>query len=76
MLLIEFAPGFEDPNVCTRSHVIYVVSGELSLALAEREQRVAAGEACWLDAGTEHRARNAGSVPVVAFIASDLEAAR
>lgn len=76
MLLIEFAPGFIDPNTCLRSHVIYVLSGELSLELAERVERFAAGQACWLDPGTEHRARNDGEVPVVAFIASDLEAAR
>jgi len=76
MLVIEFAPGFVDPSPCLRSHVIYVVSGELVLELAERTERLGAGQACWLDAGTQHRARNDGDVPVVAFIASDLEAAR
>lgn len=73
MLLIEFAPGFVDPNICVRSHVIYVLSGELSLELEERVERAGAGQACWLDAGTTHRARNDGQVPVVAFIASDFE---
>jgi quercetin dioxygenase-like cupin family protein len=73
MVLIEFAPGFADPNLCTRSHVVYVVSGELVLQLTDREERLRAGEACWLDAGTAHRARNDGTETVVAFIASDLE---
>ena len=76
MLVIEFAPGFADPNQCLRSHVIYVLSGELCLQLDERVERVAAGQACWIDAGTEHRARNDGEVKVVAFVASDLEVAR
>jgi quercetin dioxygenase-like cupin family protein len=75
MLLIEFAAGFADPTPCRRSHVIYVLSGALTLELGERRERVAAGEACWIDAGTEHRASNAGPEPVVAFIASDLELA-
>ena len=76
MLLIEFAPGFVDPNVCVRSHVIYVLSGELSFELDDRVVRVGGGQACWLDAGTAHRARNDGPIPVVAFIASDLEQPR
>lgn len=80
MLLIEFAPGFIDPNLCLRSHVIYVLSGVLSLELADGSERgperFGAGQACWLDAGTTHRARNDGQVPVVAFIASDLEGPR
>lgn len=80
MLLIEFAPGFIDPNLCLRSHVIYVLSGVLSLELADGSERgperFGAGQACWLDAGTTHRARNDGEVPVVAFIASDLEGPR
>ena len=76
MLVIEFAPGFVDPNPCLRSHAIYVVSGELLLELGDRTERIGAGQACWLDVGTQHRARNDGTLPVVAFIASDLETAR
>jgi quercetin dioxygenase-like cupin family protein len=73
MVLIEFAPGFADPNECMRSHIIYMVSGELVVQLGDREERLRPGEACWLDAGTGHRARNDGTQTVVAFIASDLE---
>jgi quercetin dioxygenase-like cupin family protein len=73
MLVVEFAPGFVDPNECVRSHVIYVLSGELCLQLDDRAERLGAGQACWIDAGTTHRASNDGTVPVVAFIASDLE---
>jgi mannose-6-phosphate isomerase-like protein (cupin superfamily) len=76
MLLIELAPGFVDPNTCLRSHVIYVLSGALSLELDDRLEHVGEGQACWLDAGTTHRARNDGQIPVVAFIASDMEQPR
>ena len=31
--LLEFAPGFEDPNWCTRGHIIYVLEGVLELGL-------------------------------------------
>src|SRR5689334_24548158 len=58
--LLRFAPGFADANWCTRAHAIYVLQGTLELELRDRVQPVPAGDACWLDAGTEHRARTAG----------------
>jgi quercetin dioxygenase-like cupin family protein len=70
--LLRFAPGFADPNWCSRAHAIYVLQGTLELELRDRVQRVPAGDACWLDAGTEHRARTAGDEPVLAFIVSDI----
>lgn len=72
--LLRFEPGFADPNWCERSHVIYVLAGTLELELRDGTRRVGAGDGCWLDAGTTHRARNAGSEPVVAFIVSDVAA--
>jgi quercetin dioxygenase-like cupin family protein len=72
-VMIEFAPGFDDPNVCVRAHVIFVVRGTLDIVLDEGTQRFGEGECCWLDAGTRHRACNPGAEPVVAFIASDVE---
>jgi quercetin dioxygenase-like cupin family protein len=69
---LRFAPGFADPNLCERSHAIYVLEGVLELELEEGTRRVAAGEGCWLDRGTRHRARNPGGTPVVAFVVSDL----
>lgn len=71
--LLRFAPGFEDPNLCERSHVLYVVAGTLELALDERVERIAAGEACWIDRGSKHRARNPGAQDAVVFIVSDLK---
>jgi quercetin dioxygenase-like cupin family protein len=70
--LLQFAPGFEDPNACERSHVIYVLSGTLELTLDDRVERISAGEACWVDRGSRHRARNSGTVNTVVFIVSDV----
>ena len=70
--LLRFAPGFADPNPCERSHVLYVVSGALELALADRIERIEAGEACWVDRGSGHRARNPGAVDAVVFIVSEV----
>jgi quercetin dioxygenase-like cupin family protein len=72
--LLEFAPGFSDPDLCRRSHVFFVLEGTLSLELQAETVSVRAGSAFWLDRGTAHRAANRGDVPVVLFVASDLGA--
>ena len=71
--LVEFAPGFEDPNLCTRAHFIFVVSGELELESRAGVERFVTGECCVIDRGTEHRARNNGREAVTLLIASELE---
>jgi quercetin dioxygenase-like cupin family protein len=73
VVLIEFAPGFADPNWCERSHVIFVLGGTLEIELQASVERFVEGECCVIDAGTPHRARNGGSDAVRAFIASDIE---
>ncbi|HLV68962.1 MAG TPA: cupin domain-containing protein [Polyangiaceae bacterium] len=70
--LLRFAPGFEDPNRCLRSHVLYVISGMLELVLDDRVERVTAGEACWVDSGSPHQARNPGAEDAIVFIVSDV----
>jgi hypothetical protein len=70
--LLRFAPGFADPNLCERSHVLYVVSGVLELELPDRVERIAAGEGCWIDRGSRHRARNPGLEDTIVFIASEV----
>ena len=70
--LLQFAPGFADPNRCERSHILYVLSGELELEGDGVATRVSAGEACWIDRGSSHRARNPGSAPALLFIISDI----
>lgn len=73
IVLLELAPGFADPNLCQRAHVMFVLSGLLELELAEGVQRLSAGEGCWLDRGTVHRARAHGSEPTRVFVVSDVE---
>ena len=60
--LLRFAPGFSDPNWCERSHVLYVL------------ERMQAGDACWVERGSAHRARNPGAEDTVVFIVSDVAA--
>ena len=68
VVLLEFAPGFEDPNWCERGHVIYVLDGALELALADRTELLRAGDGCVLNRTTRHRAKNPGSTPVRLFV--------
>ena len=75
LVVLRFEPGFSDPNWCERAHVIYVLSGALELELEGEVRRVTAGNGCWLDRGTRHRARNPGPEPVEAFLVSDVEVA-
>ena len=71
--MLEFAPGFEDPNWCERGHVIYVLDGAFELVLGDRTEQLQAGDGCVVDRGTRHRARNPGSVPVRLFVVSVLD---
>lgn len=73
IVLLEFAPGFADPEWCERSHLIFVVSGVLEFELGSGVERFAAGQSCVIDAGTSHRARNGGDECVVAFVASEID---
>jgi len=62
LTLLELAPGFEDPNVCRNGHAVYVLQGRLTLELADKVvERIEQGEACFIDPGTAHRARNEDS---------------
>ncbi|MFN8627401.1 MAG: cupin domain-containing protein [Candidatus Binatia bacterium] len=69
-VLLEFAPGFEDPRWCERGHVIYVLNGTLDLVLEDRRERVPAGEGCVIEPNTRHRAANAGTLAVRLLVVS------
>lgn len=71
-VLLMFMPGFSDPNLCQRSHVLHVLEGRLTLELADEALRVEAGQSCVLPAGTSHRARNDDDQPVIVLALSDL----
>ena len=70
--LLEFAPGFADPNWCERAHVFLILAGTFELELADGPARLAAGECAFVDGGTAHRARNPGDAPCVLFAVSDM----
>jgi quercetin dioxygenase-like cupin family protein len=75
VVLIEFAPGFEDPSWCERSHALYVLRGALELEMNGGSTVIGAGQCAVLDRGTRHRARNPGVQHAVAFIVSDVDLA-
>ncbi len=75
LALLEFQPGFADPNWCRRAHIIYVISGVLTFELETGLVQVTEGESCVIDPDTPHRAQNHGDEVVVAFIASDAKVA-
>lgn len=64
LTLLEFEPGFEDPNTCLAGHFMFVLEGSFGLELDTGLERLEAGEGCFLDPGTGHRARNLGAIPV------------
>jgi mannose-6-phosphate isomerase-like protein (cupin superfamily) len=74
--ILEFAPGFADPNWCTRAHVFHVLEGELTLELDDAREAIEAGSSCVIDAGTRHRASNEGVGRAVIFAVSDFQAPR
>jgi len=74
--MLELSPGFADPNWCERSHVVLVLSGALELELDGEWVALGAGEACVVDPGTPHRARNPGAEATVVFVISDVSGVR
>lgn len=71
--LLEFAPGFADPNWCVRAHSGLVLSGTLRMeygGLAAEACDYGEGQGFHIELGTPHRASNPGAVPVRLFIVS------
>ncbi|MFB3909422.1 MAG: cupin domain-containing protein [Candidatus Eisenbacteria bacterium] len=68
--MLAFEPGFADPNWCARGHAGYVLGGALRFELRNGSLTIEQGDGFEIDAGTEHRAGNPGSEPVVLFIVS------
>ena len=70
--LLRFRPGFADPNLCERSHVLHVLEGTLTVELRDGVAQCSAGESLLLPKGTPHRARNDGASDVVLLAISDV----
>ena len=74
VVMLQFKPGFRDPNWCERAHIIYVVAGELGLELKDGTQkRIMAGSACTIPHGTAHQAFCDGPDTAQLFVVSDLQ---
>lgn len=71
LALLQFEPGFSDPNWCPRSHVLFVVQGTLHLEFEGDTLELGPGQALWIEPGTPHRAAVRGGPAVVVFAASD-----
>jgi len=74
--LLQFVPGFADPNWCERDHVLYVIKGALGLEMDGRDTVIGPGECAVIDGGTRHRAKNVGAETVVVFVVSDGSASK
>lgn len=67
--MLEFAAGFADPVWCKNGHAGYVLDGSLGFEFEDGREIVVGGEGFVIDAGTPHRAYNAGDQAVRLFIA-------
>lgn len=56
--LVEFLPGFSDPNWCLKGHAVYVLQGVVDSHYADGVSTRAAGEAYIIPAGVKHRSAN------------------
>lgn len=70
--LLRFLPGFADPNMCQRSHVLHVLQGVLTIELEDGLDYVSAGESYVLNTGTSHRARNDSPLELLVLAVSDI----
>jgi len=70
--LLRFLPGFADPNMCQRSHVLHVLEGVLTIEHADGLDYIAAGETYVLSPGTSHRARNDAPAELLVLAISDI----
>ena len=69
--MLQFDPGFADPNWCVNAHIGVVLSGSIELEYEDSREVYCEGDAFVIDRGTRHRARNSGTSPVRLFIVSN-----
>lgn len=56
--LVEFLPGFSDPQWCLKGHAVYVLEGVIESEYGDGVSTRRAGEAYVLPPGVKHRSRN------------------
>jgi quercetin dioxygenase-like cupin family protein len=69
--LVEFLPGFSDPNWCVKGHVVYVLEGTLDSEYEDGLSTRRAGEAYIIPWGVKHRSRNLYDRPARLLIVDD-----
>jgi quercetin dioxygenase-like cupin family protein len=55
--LVEFQPGFQEPDWCRNGHIGYVLEGEGEVEFSDQRLRVKAGDGIFILAGEQHKHR-------------------
>lgn len=71
MRLVEFAPGFADPNWCSKAHVVYVLAGAIESHYEDGVSVRRAGDAYIVPAGVPHRSCNPPDAPARLLIVDE-----
>ncbi len=74
--LVEFRPGFDDPNWCSKGHVVFVLEGAVESRYEDGVTPRRAGEAYIIPPGIPHRSQNPHRVPARLLIVDDLAPSR
>ncbi len=74
--LVEFLPGFDDSNWCSKGHVVFVLEGAVESHYEDGVTPRHAGEAYIIPPGIAHRSRNPHGVPARLLIVDDLAPSR
>lgn len=69
--LVEFAPGFADPNWFAKGHAVYVLAGALESQYEDGVSVRRAGEAYIIPPGVPHRSRNPHDAPARLLIVDE-----
>jgi quercetin dioxygenase-like cupin family protein len=55
--VVEFAPGFQEANWCSKLHIGYVLAGQIQIEFHDGIETFSTGDALMIAAGDVHRAR-------------------
>ena len=70
--LLEFQPGFEEAEFCTKGHIGFVVNGSMQIQFADRIESFRKGDAIYIEAGEEGRHKAVVSAePVTLLLVED-----
>jgi quercetin dioxygenase-like cupin family protein len=69
--LVEFLPGFSDPDWCQKGHVVYVLEGAIDSEYEDGRASRRAGEGYVIPGGIKHRSRNPHGQPAKLLIVDE-----